>query len=106
MRAETCNSAILQYKDTIGIHDRGNALCDDDLGGVFQRGAERLTDLCLGRGVNRACRVVEDQDLRLFQQGTGNAETLLLSARYVCAAALDLMLVSVGEALDKDVRLV
>ena len=56
-------------------------------------------------GIDGARRVVEDEDLGLFEERARNAEALLLTARDVGTALFDVGIVLVGEALDEVVCL-
>lgn len=99
--AEAVDLAVVQHEDAVGILHRGNALCNDDLGGAGDLLTERLPDLCVGGGIHGTGGVVEDEDLRLAQQGTGDGQTLFLAAGHVGAALLDPGVVLVREALDE-----
>ena len=78
--AEAVDLAVVQHEDAVGILHRGNALCNDDLGGAGDLLTERLPDLCVGGGIHGTGGVVEDEDLRLAQQGAGDGQTLFLTA--------------------------
>ena len=60
-----------------------------------------MADLRIRGGIDSGGRVIQNQDAGLFQQCAGNAEALLLAARDIVAALLDVGLVLIGEALDK-----
>ena len=70
MRADRLHCAAVQNNDLVSVLYRGNALCNDNLGGVRDLLRERAANQCIGLGIDRACRVVKDEDLRLFQQRT------------------------------------
>ena len=97
--------AVIHDEDHVRVHDRGHALGDDDLGGFGDIGPEALADEGVGARIHRAGGIVEDQDLRLLQEGAGDAEPLLLPAGDVGAPLLDMGVVAVGEGADKLVRL-
>ena len=80
MCADGIDFAIVHDDDHIRVHDGDNALGNDDLGRAGERGAQCLADLGICRGIDRAGGVVQNEDLRLFQDGAGDAKTLLLSA--------------------------
>ena len=105
MRARGGDPAVVHHKDQIGILHRGHTLCDNDLGGVWYVGTEARTDECVGLGVHGAGGVVENEDLWLFEKGSGNAKSLLLTARHVGAALFDLGIIAVGEGTDEIIRL-
>ena len=85
MGAHGVQAAILQDHDEVGALHRGDALGNDQLGHVGQFG-QGAADAGLGGSIHGAGGVVENQHLRVPQQGTGNAKALLLSAGDVDAA--------------------
>ena len=97
--------AFVQHDDHIGVSDRRYALSYDDLRRSFQFFAERFSDLRFGRRINGARRIVQYQYFRLFQECSGNAQALLLSAGNVCAALVKLCFVSFRKRADKFVCL-
>ena len=64
-------------------------------------GADQLVRL----GVDGAGRIVENQNLRLLQQRTGDAQALALSAGHIGAALLDVRVVLIGEFLNESIGL-
>ena len=66
-----------------------NALCNDDFRHIGQSRAERFLDFRVGGGVAGRCRVVENQDFRFSEQGSGDAKSLFLTARHVGSALFD-----------------
>ena len=101
MSAQAVDLAVVQHQDAVSILHRGDALCNDDLGGAGDLFPERLADLGVRGGIHGAGGVIEDQDLGFAQQGAGNGQALLLAAGDVAAALLDPGVVLIGEALDE-----
>ena len=101
MVAHGGDHAVFQHDDHVGILDGGNTLGDDQLGGLGDEFPEGLADHGVGFGIHGGSGVVQNEDLGLLQQGTGDAKTLLLTAGDVGAALLDLVVVLVGEVLDE-----
>ena len=64
-----------------------------------------MTNERIGLRVHGGGGVVEDEDLRVLQQGAGDAQALLLAARHVGAAAGDDVVVAAGQLLDELVGL-
>ena len=58
-----------------------------------------------GLHIHRTGAVVQDQDLGLGEQRAGDGDALLLSARQIDAALLDVGIVSVRQLQDEIVRL-
>ena len=59
---------------------------------------ERRLDRLLGAAVERAGRLVEDQDRRVLEQGAGDRDALLLAARQLQPALADHRFIAVAEA--------
>ena len=97
MRAEAVDAALVQNKDAVGVLHAGNTLGNDDLRRIRDLLAQGLANARVRRGIDRAGRIVEDEDLRLFQQGAGNAQALLLPAGDIGAALLDVGLIALAE---------
>ena len=77
MSAHVGDPAVVHDNYQVGVLDRRHALRDDDLRRLRNVFPEPGTDQSVSLCVDRACRVVQDEYLRLSQQGTRNAETLL-----------------------------
>ena len=77
--AHRMHPAVLQDDDLVGVHHGGDALGDDELGHIPQL-RQSGADLPLSGGVHGAGGVVENQDFRPLEQGTGDAQPLLLPA--------------------------
>ena len=105
MGADVRDAAALHDEDAVGVLDGGHTLRDDDLRGLRDEVAEALTNQGVGLRVDRGGGVVEDQNLRLLQDRTGDAETLLLTTGDVGTALGDEGVVLVREGLDELVRL-
>jgi hypothetical protein len=69
-----------------------------------QRGPKAAQQLLLGRGIERAGRLVEDQDSRIADQRAGDAEQLALAHRQSLARARPARCCSLRQALDEIVR--
>ena len=63
--------------------------------------AERVLDQALGFGVERARRLVEDQDRRVLEQRARDRDALALAAREQRAAFADLAVEALRHALDE-----
>ena len=66
---------------------------------------ERGTDQLVRLGIDGAGRIVENQNLRLLQQRTGDAQALALSAGHIGTALLDVRVVLIGEFLNESIGL-
>ena len=101
MGAYVFHHAVVQHDDHIRILHGGDPLGDDELGGAGNFLPERLTDHGVGTGVHGGGGVVQNEDLGLFQQRTGDAKTLLLTAGDVGAALLNVCLLYTSDAADE-----
>mgnify|MGYP006912300482 CR=1 FL=1 len=101
MRAHVRNMAVVHHENEVGILHGRDALGNDDLRRLGDIGAEALADQRVGAGIDRAGRIVKNEDLGLFEKGAGDAQALLLPAGDVRAALLDVGVVPVGEGADE-----
>ena len=92
MPARVDEPALIHHKDTVGIHGRGDALCDDDLRRVPDFLVQRASQLLLRQEIQRGEAVVKDIDGRLLDDGSGDGQPLLLPAGEVFARLPDLCL--------------
>ena len=105
MRADRTDLAAVQYNNHIRILHGGDSLRDDELCRSGQLFTESLADQRVGVGIDCGGRVVQNQNLWLFQQGARNAQTLLLTAGDVCAALFDHGVVPIRHLADEFIRL-
>ena len=81
MRAFLDDAAFVHDDDTVGLAHGRQAVGDDDGGSAFHQMFECILHQPLAFGVERAGRLVKQQDRRIAQQGTGNGDALSLPAR-------------------------
>ena len=99
------DAAGIHHQNHVGFLHGGHALGDDDLRGVRNLVVERGTDQLVRLGIDGAGRIVENQNLRLLQQRTGDAQALALSAGHIGTALLDVRVVLIGEFLNESIGL-
>ncbi len=95
------DEAVLEDDDQIGVADRREAVGDHERGAPVQQAAERALDLLLGTDVDRARRLVEDQDARVGEQCACERDELALAEREPEAALAELGVVPVLELGDE-----
>ena len=86
------------FKDTAFVHDPDlvailngkNTLSDYELRDVWMILLKTFTDEFVGMGIASACRVVEDEDLRVLKKRSCYAKSLFLATRNVRATLFDL----------------
>ena len=101
MCADVVNPAAFEDENRVGVDQRGQAVRDDDQGAALRNAQQVGVDDRLAVGVERAGRLVEDQDPRVADQRPRNREPLLLTARQVRRAFLDEGLVAARQLLDE-----
>src|SRR5687768_6901960 len=72
--------ALVEDDDLVGIDHGRQTVGDDDGGAARGDAAQGLLDRRLGSAVERAGGLVEDQDRRVLEEGTGDGDALLLAA--------------------------
>ena len=87
--------------DIIRGDEGADSLSDDERGSILQCGVEGLTDLCFRSRIHRTGAVVQNQDRRLLQHGSGNAESLLLTTGDIDTALVDPGLIFFREPFDE-----
>ena len=85
----------------VGVADRREAVGDDERGAAVEQAAQRALDAALGADVDRARRLVEDQDARVGEQRARERDELPLAEREAEAALAELRVVAVLEPLDE-----
>src|SRR5690606_27164256 len=80
MAAAFDNPSPFEEEDLVGLHERCQAVRDDDHGTVPRDLAEGCANLTLGGGIDGGRRIVEDKDPGFGEDRAGDRETLALSA--------------------------
>jgi hypothetical protein len=79
MRPLLDDLTMLEHDDQICVADRRQAVRDDERRPTVEKAAERLLDLALRADVDRACRLVEDQDPWVGEQRARERDELPLT---------------------------
>ena len=87
MPAHAGDLAAVEDEDEIGVQHGCRALGDEEDGAVDR--PQRDPETCVRRVVERRSGVVQNEDLRLFDEGAGDGEALPLPAREVLALLFD-----------------
>ena len=74
-----CDPVFGDDDDLIRAPDRGQPVSDGDGRPVFGKLFQTLLNPALAFVVKGACRFIQDQDGRVFQEDTGNGDALFLS---------------------------
>ena len=99
------DAAAVEHEDARGVAHRGEPVGDDEGGAALHHLVEGGGHLGLGRGIERARRLVEDQDRRVLQQRPGDRQPLPLAAREHAPALADDRVQPVAVPLDEFERL-
>jgi hypothetical protein len=81
VRAILDYSALVYHDDTVALLNGRHAMRDDDRGAPFHRSIESLLHDLLALLVESGGRLVENQDLRVLDEGASDRHSLLLTAR-------------------------
>ena len=80
MRAALDDFCVLDDENRVGAADGAEMVSDDDARAPFHETLERLHDRVLGRGVESRRRLVEYEDRRVANDGTGDRNALTLTS--------------------------
>ena len=81
MRSLLDDLPVLEDDDQVGVANRREAVGDDERSAAVQQPPECTFDLALRADVDRACRLVENQDARVGEQGACERDELPLAER-------------------------
>ena len=105
MAAALDDAATIDEQDLLGMHQRGEAMGDDDRRPVLRGFAERGANALFGGGVDGGGGIVEHQDRRRRQEAAGDRQPLALAAGKGDAALTHQGLVAKRQADDVIVKL-
>ena len=94
MRTLLGDASVVDDDDLVGVVHRGEPVGDDDRRAPLQQRVERILHQLFALGVECRGRLVEDQDLGIFQHRAGDRQPLPLAARQFHAAVADVGLVA------------
>jgi len=81
VRALLDDAAVVEHDEPVGVAERAEAVRDRDRRPAPDEPGQGVLDLGLGLGVDRARRLVEDQDARVLEEGPRDRDPLPLAAR-------------------------
>src|ERR1700728_289852 len=100
MGAEFDDASAVEHSDAVRVAHSGDSVRNEDGGAPLHHVAQVVENLVFGVGVDAGESVVEDQNLGIADEGTGNCGALLLTAGEGDAAFAHHRVVAFGEALD------
>ena len=95
MRSDCVDLAVIKNYDSVCLRYRGNSLRNDNFCGFRKTLRQPFPELCFRNRIDRAGRIVQNEDPGLFQERSCNAEALLLPSGKVHAALSQLRLIAV-----------
>ena len=103
VRALLDDIAVAHDEDAVGIADGAQAVRDDKARAAAHEVVHRLLNELLGAGVDRAGRLVEDEDGSVGEHGARDGQQLLLPLGDVRRLLVELHLVTAGRRADEGV---
>ena len=101
MRSCLDDAAAVDSDDLIAVTNRRQAMSDHDHRASLCDLVETCEDMCLALRIERTRRLVEDQDLRVGDEGTCNGDALALSTGKQAAALADKGIVALRHFADE-----
>ena len=98
VRALLDEFAVVEHEDFFRVADRGKAVRDDEGRAANHEAIERIEDHGFGFGINRGCRLVEDEDRRILEKRARDGDALPFAAGKLRAALADLRVVFFRQA--------
>jgi len=80
MSTDVNDFTVVHDKNPVGVLYRGYTLCDNNCGSLRKLLTEGFADAAVGSRINSTRGIVKNNDFRLFEKRSCNAQTLLLSA--------------------------
>src|ERR1700704_2278751 len=99
------DSALVQHQDAGGALHRGEPVGDDEGRAALRQAGQRLLDRKLAFRVQRARRLVEQQDGRIAQKRAGERDALALAAGKGHAALAEAGCIPLGHGPDEAMSL-
>ena len=101
MRAGGDNAPGLHHQDTVGPAHRGQAMRHHQRGAAARGGRQGLLHRLFALGIERAGRLIEQQDGRVAQDGAGDGDALALAAGEGDAAGTEMRCHALRQGGDK-----
>src|ERR1700748_954017 len=101
MPAALGDAAAVEHHDLVGVDDGGEPVRNHQGGAAAAHLFQRALDLLLGAGVERAGCLVEQEDVRVLEDGAGNRHPLLLATRQLQPALADHAVVALRQGHDE-----
>ena len=101
MRADLDDVAVVHDEDHVGVADGGKPVGDDKGSSSFHQVFHAFLDQDLGSCIDGRCGFVENQDLRIAEEGAGDGKQLFLPLGNVGRFFIDLCLIAVFQRADE-----
>ena len=96
MRSPADNSPLLHRADKVGLANCTQPVGDDDRSAIAQKPVQSFLNQRFGGGIDARRGFIENENLRIGQDRSGDADQLALTHREVGPPFQDLGLVTVG----------
>ena len=93
--------AVAHDQNEVGAANGRQTVGDDEAGTAFHEGIHGLLDLDLSTGIDAGGGLIENEDLGVGQDGTGNGQQLLLTLRDVGAFLVEDGVITLGQSADE-----
>ena len=98
------NITFIHHQNLVGIFNRRQTMSNDKTGAVLQQATHGALNEQLGTSIDRTGRLVQNENLRVADESTGNGEQLLLPLRNIGAFFVEHGLVAIGQGANKVIR--
>lgn len=105
MRALLHDIPLANNKNYICLPDRTQTMSDNEARSPFERFAHRFLHERFGVRIDRRGCLIEHDDRRIREHGTGDREQLALTLREIRSVFLDDRVVAIGQKLDEMIGL-
>ena len=103
MIAGFADLAVVEHDDTVRIADGGKPVCDDERGASVHQVQHRFLNVHFCACIYTGCRLVENQNFRVGEDGARNGKKLTLPVADVATGFGKLRIISLRHPLDKGV---
>ena len=97
--------AVLHHQDHVGIPDRGEPVGDDEAGPIGPQRRHGMLHQHFGSGVDRAGRLVQDQQCRIGQECPGDGDQLLLAGADIAGFLIQHSVIAVRQRMHEAINI-
>src|SRR5262245_48136773 len=105
MRPLFGDSSVAKHHDALGIANGREAMGDDEGGAIVSKLLQRVLHCLLALVIQRACRLIKNDDRRILEEDARDAQPLLLSTRELDSALTNIRIIAPRQRHDELVRM-